>query len=274
MERIEESRRQFRDDRDNGRGQSEGRQDEGQYRNQGGYRMSEGEARGAGRWEQGEGPRGGYYGQEPRGEGRAWEEGRYARGQYGEGESGYGMRGPAPRQGDYEGGRQHAYGPPSAYGGPSGPFRPYSGQQSGGMGEMYRGESYRPMGQTIQEFGGAMMGRARRIFKGPKGYKRSDERIREDVCDALSMSEELDPTEIEVTVSNGEVMLAGSVPERAMKWHAEQLVDNIGGVNEINNQLRVRRADQPSSSMMGQQPSSAMSSSSTTPTSRGSQSRS
>jgi len=38
--------------------------------------------------------------------------------------------------------------------------------------------------------------------KGPKGYTRSDERIREDVCDRLSDDDEVDARDITVTVKN------------------------------------------------------------------------
>jgi flavin-binding protein dodecin len=84
---------------------------------------------------------------------------------------------------------------------------------------------------------------AERPFRGPKGYKRSDERIREDVCDRLAHADELDPSEIEVSVSNGEVTLIGSVPFRGMKYAVEQHVEEVRGVSDVNNQLRVRRDD-------------------------------
>jgi osmotically-inducible protein OsmY len=99
------------------------------------------------------------------------------------------------------------------------------------------------MGDQLQQFGSAMAGRVRRMFRSPKGYKRSDDRIREDICDQLSQQSQLDPGEIEVSVSGGEVTLSGSVPERYMKWQAEQVIDNVSGVNEIHNQLRVQRQD-------------------------------
>ena len=82
-----------------------------------------------------------------------------------------------------------------------------------------------------------------RGFRGPKGYKRSDERIREDVCDRLAHAEEVDPSEIEVSVANAEVTLTGSVPYRGMKYAAEQHVEEVRGVSDVNNQLRVRRDD-------------------------------
>jgi hypothetical protein len=77
--------------------------------------------------------------------------------------------------------------------------------------------------------------------KGPKGYTRSDERIREDVCDRLEASHDIDASDIEVTVSSGEVTLAGSVSERRLKRLAEDIVDDVPGVREVHNQLRTNR---------------------------------
>lgn len=76
---------------------------------------------------------------------------------------------------------------------------------------------------------------------GPKGYRRSDERIREDVCDRLGHDYEVDASEVEVSVSNGEVTLAGSVNDRGQKFRVEHLADGVSGVTEVHNQLRVKR---------------------------------
>lgn len=75
--------------------------------------------------------------------------------------------------------------------------------------------------------------------KGPKGYQRSDERIREEICDRLSDHHDIDASEIEVKVENGEVTLTGSVTERRAKRLAEDVVDDIRGVRDVHNQLRV-----------------------------------
>src|SRR5690606_11395561 len=41
--------------------------------------------------------------------------------------------------------------------------------------------------------------------RGPKGWQRSDERIREDVCERMANDPQLDASNIEVDVKNGEV---------------------------------------------------------------------
>jgi hypothetical protein len=88
-----------------------------------------------------------------------------------------------------------------------------------------------------------MASRVKRAFRGPKGYKRSDDRIREDVSDRLAHQDELDPSDIEVMVSNGEVTLSGTVQSRHEKFIAEEIADSVSGVSDVHNQLRVRRED-------------------------------
>lgn len=79
--------------------------------------------------------------------------------------------------------------------------------------------------------------------KGPKGYRRSDERIQEDVNEALARHPHLDASEIEVKVQNGEVRLAGTVSERYCKRMAEDIAENCAGVQDVRNELRVQHSD-------------------------------
>jgi len=107
-----------------------------------------------------------------------------------------------------------------------------------------RGREDESWGQQIRDVGNQVARRVKRAFRGPKGYKRSDERIREDVNDRLAQQYEIDPSEIEVAVSNGEVTLTGTVQSRHAKFYAEEIADDISGVNEVHNNLRVRREQQ------------------------------
>jgi osmotically-inducible protein OsmY len=77
--------------------------------------------------------------------------------------------------------------------------------------------------------------------KGPKGYTRSDERIREDVCDRLSDDDEIDARDITVTVKNAEVILEGSVNDRRSKHRAEDVAESVSGVKDVTNHLRARK---------------------------------
>ena len=75
--------------------------------------------------------------------------------------------------------------------------------------------------------------------KGPKGYSRSDERIKQDVSDQLADDMFVDASEIEITVNQGEVTLTGRVQERSEKRRAEDLVEAISGVKHVENRIRV-----------------------------------
>ena len=79
------------------------------------------------------------------------------------------------------------------------------------------------------------------VGRGPKGYTRSDDRIREEICDRMTEDPALDASEIEVEVTEGEVTLSGSVTSREQKRHAEDIAERIGGVKDVTNQLRVTR---------------------------------
>jgi len=79
--------------------------------------------------------------------------------------------------------------------------------------------------------------------KGPKGYTRSDDRIREDVCDCLTDDPMLDAGEIEVEVRNGEVTLSGTVSDRLAKRHAEDMIERVSGVRDVQNNIRVKERD-------------------------------
>ncbi|MCW2244201.1 BON domain-containing protein [Azospirillum canadense] len=77
--------------------------------------------------------------------------------------------------------------------------------------------------------------------RGPKGYTRSDERIREDINDRLTDDPYLDASDIEVTVSGSEVTLSGSVEDRRAKHRAEDLAESVSGARHVQNNLRVRQ---------------------------------
>ena len=118
-------------------------------------------------------------------------------------------------------------------------------QQSGGS-RGYGSE----FGRGAQDFGGGSgfgetqrsMERTRGRFtgRGPKGYVRSDERIREDVSDRLEQHGEIDASEIEVRVASGEVTLEGTVEDRRTKRLAEDIIETCPGVKQVHNRIRVQ----------------------------------
>ncbi len=77
--------------------------------------------------------------------------------------------------------------------------------------------------------------------RGPKGYRRSDERLAEEINDSLMRSHEIDASDIEVRVEGGRVTLDGTVDHRQIKHQVEDLVEAVMGVQEIDNRLRIDR---------------------------------
>ena len=98
-----------------------------------------------------------------------------------------------------------------------------------GQGEHERGGQGESIGEKIGRFFGI----------GPKGYHRSDERIRDDVSERLADHPEIDASNIEVQVSKGEVTLTGTVDNRRAKRLAEDLAEDCRGVKDVHNQIRV-----------------------------------
>lgn len=76
--------------------------------------------------------------------------------------------------------------------------------------------------------------------RGPKNYRRSDERLREEICDRLTDNEWLDASDVEVNVIAGEVILTGTVDSRYAKRLAENIAESASGVSNVQNNLRVQ----------------------------------
>jgi len=77
--------------------------------------------------------------------------------------------------------------------------------------------------------------------RGPKNYRRADERIREDIAEQLIRRGDVDASEVSVQVQAGTVSLEGEVPERYMKYAIEDLAAACAGVEEVENRIRVAR---------------------------------
>jgi hypothetical protein len=125
----------------------------------------------------------------------------------------------------------------------------------GGFDQRTRPRNYGSLGEDTfsSERGWGSPGRGwggseRRARPGPKGYTRSDDRLREDICERLMLANSVDSTEVTVTVKDGQVTLEGTVPNRRMKHTIEDLVDAAPGVQDIDNRIRVERGEAGSSS--------------------------
>jgi osmotically-inducible protein OsmY len=190
---------------------------------------------GRGDWPENEFRRGGEY--QAQGNQRGWDEQRDWGGPGFEGRS---RRGEQRGYGGYEGG-----------GGYSGSYTGGGEFASGGYGRDRFGSGYgnrsaggdweRERGYGSSQGGGSGLAGMFR-GKGPKGYQRSDDRIREDACECLTDDPLIDATNIEVTAKNGEVTLSGTVNSREEKRRAVDIIEDLSGVKDVHNNLRVANA--------------------------------
>lgn len=75
--------------------------------------------------------------------------------------------------------------------------------------------------------------------RGPRGYRRSDESIRDDLHVILTAHDEIDASNVEVLVERGEVLLRGHVRRRATKRLIEDIAYQIAGVRDVTNLLQI-----------------------------------
>ena len=256
-------------DEDRGYAQSQGRQYGASQQRGGqagsmGYGREYGQDRGYGqrmgaRWEedhpefgQGRGATGSYGGQSGSGAygnqyggSRFDEEGRGSR------SAAFGSAGAARYAAEYSEGdhRGQGLGGGQGYGAEYGQRGSRSGLQfasdygSGGYDQVSGGYGYRGS-QATGDYQSGMEGQRSYRGLGPQTYKRSDDRIRDDVCERLTDDFRIDASNITIDVNQGAVTLSGTVPERHMRYAAEDLVDDAMGVESINNQLRVQSRTQ------------------------------
>jgi hypothetical protein len=107
------------------------------------------------------------------------------------------------------------------------------GDRSYGTGEGQQATAVSRTESTDSSTSGGFRGR------GPRGYERSSDRIREDVCEWLTDDDEVDASDIEVEVERGIVILGGSVADRQQKRRAEDIAERARGVRDVRNQLEI-----------------------------------
>lgn len=78
---------------------------------------------------------------------------------------------------------------------------------------------------------------------GPKGYRRKDERILDDINERLTRHGQVDASNISVEVSEGMVTLNGMVSSRREKHIAEYVAESVSGVQDVQNNLCVVRSE-------------------------------
>ena len=139
----------------------------------------------------------------------------------------------------YRGGGYSGAGDTTGYGGGPSGYGAGDYRQGRGMdGGVYAGTG----GQSGSQAGEPepwRRGRGPHAGKGPAGFQRSDERIKEAVCEALADHDDIDASNIDVAVKGGEVTLSGTVDDRRTKRLAEECVECVRGVKDVQNQLRL-----------------------------------
>lgn len=196
-----------------------------------------------------EGSRGGYGGRENWG-GGGWEA---SRGEYGGPDHSRGGGFNGPQDSYTRGGMQDEDMQRAGRGGLGG--MP-GGWPGGRGGEQYgRGADWGGGNRYGSERGSGEGRSSQSSFRGlgPKGYQRSDERLKEVVCERLSDDDRIDASEISLEVRNGEVTLTGQVSDRSTKYRVEDLIEQCG-VRDIHNNLRVQSGQSGQSGRSGQIP--------------------
>lgn len=127
----------------------------------------------------------------------------------------------------------------------------YTGQTGTGYGQTLGGEQEEPADH--QE---GLLDKARHLVSGvlggnedggPQSYSRDDDRVRDDVNDRLVDDPFLDASHIEVSVERGHVTLSGAVTARPDKRRAQDLADDVSGVKQVHNNLRIEGASDSAS---------------------------
>lgn len=220
----------WREERREERGDERGGQDRSSY----GREYRGGEYRGGG----------GYLGQGGQQMGGDWGNEGYSGG-YGQGGWGQGTNERYSQQGILGGGySQTDQRIGAARGGWNQQSSQYGGRGVQGQGGLYGQGGYNEgmygQGGMQHRFGSqGYQGYGQHRGKGPSGFTRSDERIKEMVCEALTDNDQVDATHIDITVKNGEVVLSGTVEDRHQKRIAEDVVEQCSGVKDVQNQIRV-----------------------------------
>jgi len=196
-----------------------------------------------------------------------WGQGGYGQSQYGQPEQGGHGGGTTYGRGGSRGEQQRSYGEFRESGrSSSSQWRPEeSSRERQQYGRQYESQSFeQPYPPGFQsDFGSAQRSRSgfgREGYaesgahrgKGPKGYTRSDDRLKEVICEKLTDDPMIDASEISIEVTGQIVKLTGTVDDRSTKYEIEELVERCGGVKDIDNQLRVRSGSSQGSQMGSQ----------------------
>ncbi|MBD64388.1 MAG: hypothetical protein CME62_04230 [Halobacteriovoraceae bacterium] len=79
---------------------------------------------------------------------------------------------------------------------------------------------------------------------GPKGWKRPDGNIKEEACSILERDQYVNASDLDVNVDDGVITLSGTIKNRQMKRRAENILENISGIHDIQNSLKLNTGDE------------------------------
>lgn len=113
------------------------------------------------------------------------------------------------------------------------------GQDSGRQWGAYGGAGWGMGSSDSGYWEGTLAGGHHHRGRGPKGYERSDERIKEDICERLTHDPVVDASDISVECRAGVVTLDGTIHERWLKHRVEDMVADCSGVKDVQNRLTV-----------------------------------
>jgi len=163
------------------------------------------------------------------GRGADWRTSDYERGQdYGRGQQDWGRHQQDWGRGQEWGRNQQDYG---------------RGQQDYGRAQDYGrtwGVGVANWDYTRQGGQGRTWDEGRHAGRGPRNYTPSDDRITEEINQQLTHHSMIDASDIDVNVQNGEVTLSGTVEHRQMKRTAEDIAEDVWGVKEVHNKIRIK----------------------------------
>lgn len=128
---------------------------------------------------------------------------------------------------------------------PYGEEKPYEDRSRHGLeGAGRKGWDYdqnRAYGAVYGNYRGSSESARNFTGRGPKNYRRPDERILEDIHRRLEEDSYVDATDIDVVVENGEVVMTGVVVDKGAKRRAEDLAESISGVKNVENRIRIQK---------------------------------
>lgn len=75
--------------------------------------------------------------------------------------------------------------------------------------------------------------------RGPEGYRRSDERIREIITDMIQTDPAIDSRDLDIKVHEGRVRLTGYIPDADAEKRISAVIQRVPGIKEIESELKI-----------------------------------